>query len=112
MEHVPRTTFNRIFFSVGRVVIELRQDVVPRTAHNFRCLCTGEYGAESTGNPLHYKNTKFHKVQRLFMAQGGDVVNNDGTSGESIYGSHFDDENFLLNVCKCYREVYATLQKT
>lgn len=85
-------------FSVGRVIIELRQDLVPRTAHNFRCLCTGEYGLGINGKPLHYKSTKFNKVQRLFMAQGGDVVNNDGTSGESIYGPIFEDESFDLKV--------------
>lgn len=87
-----------VWFLVGRIIIELRQDVVPRTAHNFRCLCTGEYGIGLNGKPLHYKNTKFHKVQRLFMVQGGDVVNNDGSSGESIYGPHFEDESFVLNV--------------
>lgn len=84
---------------MGRVVIELRKDAVPKTAENFRCLCTGEKGiGELNGEPLHYKGTKFHKVQRLFMVQGGDIVKNDGTSGESIYGPFFDDENFTLPV--------------
>lgn len=85
-------------FLVGRVIIELRKDVVPKTAENFRCLCTGEKGIGVNGKPIHYKGIKFHKVQRLFMIQGGDIVKNDGTSGESIYGPLFDDENFTLTV--------------
>lgn len=80
------------------MVIELRKDVVPKTAENFRCLCTGEKGVGTLGQPLYFKGTKFHKVQRVFMAQGGDIVKNDGTSGESIYGPLFDDENFTLKV--------------
>lgn len=85
-------------FQVGRVIIELRKDVIPKTAENFRCLCTGEKGIGVNGRPLHYKGIKFHKVQRLFMVQGGDVVKNDGTSGESIYGPFFEDENLKLPV--------------
>lgn len=50
------------------------------------------------GKPLHYKGTKFHRIKRVFAVQSGDVVNNDGTSGESIYGPVFEDENFELNV--------------
>lgn len=84
--------------SVGRVIIELRKDVTPKTAENFRCLCTGEKGIGASGKALHYKGTRFHKVQRLFMVQGGDIVKNDGTNGESIYGQHFDDENMTLPV--------------
>lgn len=80
------------------MIIELRKDVVPKTAENFRCLCTGEKEIGIYGKPLHFKGTRFHKVQRIFMAQGGDVVKNDGTSGESIYGPFFDDENFTLKV--------------
>lgn len=85
-------------YSVGRMVIELRKDVVPKTAENFRCLCTGEKGMGISGKQLSYKGIKFHKVQRVFMAQGGDVVSNSGTAGESIYGPFFDDENFELKV--------------
>lgn len=81
--------------------------MVPRTANNFRCLCTGEYGIGMNRKPLHYKNTKFHKVQRLFMVQGGDVVNNDGSSGESIYGPHFEDESFALNVCNSMKFTFV-----
>lgn len=80
------------------MIIELRSDVVPKTAENFRVLCTGEKGLGKFGKPLHYKGTKFHKVQRMFMAQGGDVVSKYGTAGESMYGEYFDDENFALPV--------------
>ncbi|XP_055373332.1 peptidyl-prolyl cis-trans isomerase D [Condylostylus longicornis] len=81
---------------VGRMIIELRKDVVPISAENFRALCTGEKGIGQLGKPLHYKGTKFHRVQRVFMAQGGDIVKNDGSCGESIYGPIFNDENFFL----------------
>lgn len=80
------------------MIIELRSDVVPKTAENFRALCTGELVVERSGKHLHYKGTQFHKVQRMFMAQGGDVLSGSGTTGMSIYGKHFDDENFTLLV--------------
>ncbi|SPP77348.1 blast:Peptidyl-prolyl cis-trans isomerase D [Drosophila guanche] len=80
----------------GRMVIELRKDVVPKTAENFRALCTGECGIGQLGQPLHYKGNRFHRIKRVFAAQSGDVVKNDGTSGESIYGPVFEDENFQL----------------
>lgn len=84
---------------VGRLVIELRADVVPKTAENFRALCTGEKGlSELTGTRLHYKGSRFHKVKSLFMSQGGDIVNFNGSGGESIYGKTFEDENFTLLV--------------
>lgn len=83
---------------MGRVIIELRKDVAPKTVENFRCLCTGEKGIGANERDLHYKGTRFHKVQRLFMVQGGDVVKNDGTSGESIYGPFFDDEILTIPV--------------
>lgn len=82
---------------VGRLLIELRADVVPRTAENFRALCTGERGVSPlTGVKLHYKGTRFHRVKSLFMSQGGDISGGNGSGGESIYGKTFEDENFNL----------------
>lgn len=75
----------------GRIRIELFKSQVPRTAENFRQLCTGEHRRNNA--PVGYKGVKFHRVIRDFMIQGGDIVKGDGTGRTCIYpGDRFDDE--------------------
>ncbi|TFK29488.1 peptidyl-prolyl cis-trans isomerase [Coprinopsis marcescibilis] len=86
--------------AAGRVVFSLYSDLVPKTAENFRALCTGERGVGKLGVPLSFKGSKFHRVIKGFMCQGGDFTAGNGTGGESIYGEKFDDESFPVNHVK------------
>ena len=82
--------------SAPRLVIELWADVVPKTADNFRCLCTGEKGKCSVfgSPPLCYKGNRIHRIVEGQVFQGGDITSGDGRGGESIYGRTFADESF------------------
>jgi len=100
---------HKVFFDIeindkpaGRIVFGLFGDVVPKTAENFRALCTGEKGRGASGHPLSYKSSKFHRIIPKFMLQGGDFTHGTGVGGESIYGSKFADENFKLKHDKPY----------
>mmetsp|Transcript_26284 Transcript_26284/g.60943 ORF Transcript_26284/g.60943 Transcript_26284/m.60943 type:complete len:394 (+) Transcript_26284:111-1292(+) len=82
--------------SAGRIEMELFADIVPETAENFRCLCTGERGRGASGKRLTYLGSTFHRILPGFVCIGGDITLGDGTGGESIYGHSFKDENFQI----------------
>jgi peptidyl-prolyl isomerase D len=121
---LPRVYFDLAIGDAApqRIEFKLYADVVPKTAENFRCLCTGVLlktevcmfhlcvrvvfscvatlfpgeKSNASGRQLTYKGSSFHRVIRDFMAQGGDFTAGNGTGGESIYGAKFADENFKL----------------
>ena len=99
------TKRSKVFFDVsiggsnaGRIIFELYNDIVPKTADNFKALCTGEFS--KPGKTLHYKGSVFHRIIPNFMIQGGDFTRGDGRGGESIYGAKFADENFKVKHSK------------
>ncbi|KAJ3411678.1 peptidyl-prolyl cis-trans isomerase cpr6 [Chytridiales sp. JEL 0842] len=97
----PAPTRPRVYFDItiggqptGRIVMQLYNDIAPKTVENFRVLCKGDTVSETSGTKLAYAGSGFHRVIKGFMIQGGDFTAGNGTGGESIYGERFDDECF------------------
>ncbi|QRV85279.1 peptidyl-prolyl cis-trans isomerase, cyclophilin-type protein [Ceratobasidium sp. AG-Ba] len=91
---------SNVFFDItindqpaGRIVFKLYDEVVPKTARNFRELATKPKGEGFIGSV-------FHRVIPKFMLQGGDFTRGNGTGGRSIYGEKFADENFQVKHSK------------
>lgn len=101
LEDVRSDKNPRVFFDieigeekVGRIEMELFENIVPITVKNFRALCKGNKGncKSKPSQKLHYKGNAFHRVIPKFMCQAGDITNGNGSGGESIYGHKFEDE--------------------
>lgn len=87
--------------SIGRLVIQLFNNIVPKTCENFRLLCTGENGRSSTTSyNLHYKNQIFHRIVPDGWIQGGDIMGGKGNGGESAFGGLFEDESYAVTHSK------------
>ena len=82
---------------IGKLVFELRSDVVPKTSENFRMLCLGGGGKAQNGQERCYRNSIFHKIVPGLLVQGGDFTHKNGMGGESFYGYNFNDENFVIS---------------
>lgn len=110
----PQYVTHKVFFDIevdgeplGRIVLGLFGRLAPKTAQNFAALADGTAGIGNHGKPLHFKGNHFHRIIPGMMAQAGDIINGNGTGGESIYGHHFEDETFFINHYKRYQLAMA-----